>query len=116
MGRKKKPMTLYALRRHHQAGKWPFGRACDYLEHADSNKHEDWYPTFEFTATMRVEGLVKKGGGVVRLSNNKGKNVYHMFVGDVMDMMQRAKIEAGVVRGTWTFRRQGEYYGLRWVR
>ena len=119
MGRRRKIETPAQKAARERIGKLPFKTPKDYKSYVNSVfwPNDQWYEPFEFTATMKIESIFRGANNTsLVLSNNGGKNRYRMFPSDMEVMLTKAVIDKGVIRGTWDFHKQGDAYGLRWLR
>ncbi len=72
---------------------------------------------YEFSETMTIVGYPqgKYGTSQFTLRDSQGKT-YCMFMRYAFDMISKNTIAKGQLSGTWTFMRNGAYYGLKFIR
>ncbi len=77
----------------------------------------EWRDNKPFVGTMKICGFMR-GRSAARLRlevEDKPQCNHEMFTSDMLQMLQEAKIDKGVVSGLWKFRKHGANYGMCWL-
>lgn len=76
----------------------------------------DWIRNYIFEDTMKIMQY-RKGSSIVRfyLRSLKDDKVYSMMLSDLEYMLLHTSVDRGIVTGTWTYRKQGYAYGIRYL-
>ena len=75
-----------------------------------------WKENYEFEDILIITGM-SRGRSAANFnlqSTVNGKN-YNLFMTDIVDLIQKATINKGEIKGKWTFVKRGNNYGIKLI-
>jgi len=72
-----------------------------------------WKSNYVFNAELKIVDYYKGRSAVnIILKDTTFGIQYHMFISDFINMVKNRTIKSGKIQGCWTFRKQGQNFGV----
>ena len=76
----------------------------------------DWKENHEFEETLTVTNMSRGRSAANFELQDKDGNKFNMFMTGMLEMVQKATIKKGKVKGTWTFVKRGANFGIIFIK
>jgi hypothetical protein len=75
-----------------------------------------WKENFEFEDTLILTGMSRgRSAANFNLQSITNSKDYNLFMTDIVDMIKKANILKGKIKGKWTFVKRGQNYGIKLI-
>lgn len=88
------------------------GNMLSYADPDTNNKHIIWKDDYIFEDTLTFVDYYKGRSAVHFIFEDKNKKSYNMFLSDFTNLIKDRILTCGKIHGVWTFRKQGQNYGI----
>lgn len=76
-----------------------------------------WKENYEFEDTLRLTGMSRgRSAANFNLKSETNGKDYNLFMTDIVNLIQNATLNKGIVKGVWTFVKRGQNYGIKLVK
>ena len=73
-----------------------------------------WKENYEFEDTLIITGMSRgRSAANFNLQSTINSKNYNLFMTDIVDLIQKATINKGTIKGRWTFVKRGSNYGIK---
>ena len=93
--------------------KIPFNENGNQMHYGRGYRDVVWKDNFKFIDTIKITGTQRgRSAAYFQAESIENGKKYTLFISDLLDMLLYTTIEKGVVKGTFTFRKRGENFGI----